>query len=185
MRTSSKIALGVAVLLLAAAAVLFVAGSGPRATAEAQIGQALREAQEAAQQRSVGGVMKIVSDDYKDASNMNKDRLAAALLRSYHMARNSGIKYDVRVGKPDVRLDPKNPDEALVLTSISVVDTSNNQSLYGDSNTQLMLKMRREPGRRWLVLPDDKWRITSVVNLPPLPGLGGDEGGGASNPLGL
>ena len=176
MKRTSWLALAAGLILLAAAGLLVV-NARPQPTRETLIRQALREAEEAAKKRSVGGVMGIVSNDYKDASNLNKDRLRIALARSYQMAR--GMSYDVRVKSPTVVPDQTNPDEALVFTTISVVDaTGGGQELWGGAGQTITFKMRRETGRKWLVFPEDRWRVVSVVNLPPLPGLGSEDGGG-------
>jgi len=179
MKTTSKIALAVAGVLLAVAALLVVVNIRPRPDRDTLIKASLTEVEHAAKARSVGGVMQFVSSDYKDASNLTKDRLTLVLARSYRMAR--GTRYNVHVNVLKVVPDAKDPkNAALVFATVSVLDPNSGQELYGSGGQPLTLQMRREPGRRYLVLPEDHWRIVSVVNMPPLPGLLDDEGGGGS-----
>ncbi len=189
MKPTSKIALVVASVLLTVAALLVIVNTRPRPDRDTLIKSSLAEVEQAAKARSVGGVMQYVSSDYKDASNLNKDRLTLILARSYRMAR--GTRYNVHVNVlkvvPDAH-DPKNA--ALIFAAVSVLDPASGQELYGSGGQPLTLQMRREPGRRYLVLPEDHWRIVSVVNMPPLPGLLDDEngsggGGGLGALLGL
>jgi hypothetical protein len=183
MKPSSKITLAVAGALLAVAALLVVVNTRPRPDRDTLIKSALSEVEQAAKARSVGGVMQFVSSDYKDASNLNKDRLALMLARSYRMARGQRYNVHVNVLKivPDAQ-DPKNA--ALVFATVAVLDPASGQELYGNSGQPLTLQMRREPGRRYLLFPEDHWRIVSVVNMPPLPGLMDDEGGRGGGGLG-
>lgn len=168
MRRSSRIVLGLAVLLLGAAGGMLFVQARPRPTPEALIRQALEDAEQAARRRDVSGVMRIVSDDYKDGV-MNKARLRLLLTR--YVRQSVGGAYDVRVSPPVIQRDPDDSNRALVLTTIAV---SNETSPWGPQEVTLV--MRREEGRRWLVFPEDRWRVISVVNLPALPGMG--DGGG-------
>ena len=174
MRRSSKILLGVAVLLLGGAGLLLLSQSRPRPDAETLIRQALQEAEQAARRRDVAGVMEIVSQDYKDAANLNKARLRLLLTR--YVRQSVGTRYDVRVSPRLIQRDEGDPDRAVVLATITVFDPANRENLWGGE--ELSLVMRREQRRRWLLLPEDRWRVISVVNVPSLPGLGGEGGGG-------
>jgi hypothetical protein len=172
LKRSSWVVLAVAALLLGLAGFLLLRGAGEPPRPEALIREALRDAEEAARARSVGGVMEVVSDDYK-AAGMNKDRLR--LLLANYVRQAQGIKYDVRVSAPQITFSRGRRDEALVMTTVSVFNTEGGENLWGGQ--PLALEMRRERQRRWLFFPEDRWRITSVVNLPPLPGFGGGEEG--------
>lgn len=183
MKRSSKVILSIAGLLLAVAGLLLFVNSRPRPRPEELIRAALNDAASAAQKRSVGGVMQVVSEGYRDSNNLNKQRLALLLNRSYRMSR--GTAYSAHVNVLRVVPDEKRPrDEALVFTTVSVFNPSTNEQYYGSNDQTVTFKMRREPGRRYLIFPDEHWRIVSVVNLPPLPGGLDDDGGGGSGGLG-
>lgn len=171
MRRSSKVALILALLLLGGSAVLLVQSSASSPRPEALIREALRDAEEAAQKRSVRGVMEIVSHTYKDAAGFNKDRLRLALVNALRQAQ--GAAYDVQVSAPRITMDKARPDQAIVMTTITVTERQNGGNLWGGQEVTLV--MRKEMQRRWLVFTEPRWRVTSVVNLPPLPGS--DAGG--------
>jgi hypothetical protein len=183
-KRSSRIALALAVVLLGAAGVvLLLTVSDPPARPETLIRNALRQAEEAARNRDVGGVMDIVSDDYKDASGFNKARLRLILARSFQQAGNMGMGYDVRVSVPQVVFDERKAGQALATTTVAAVETGSGENLWGGQPVTLVF--RRERVRRWLLFSEDRWRVTSIVNLPPLPGFVGEEGGGGGGIFGL
>ena len=76
----------------------------------------------------------------------------------------------VRKSKPDIKLGPVDPviegDVATVVTSVRV-----NVSLPGftaeQTVPQVQIKLERQTGVRWLLLPGTKWRI-SEVTVPDL-----------------
>ena len=172
MKKRSRFALAAALLLFAAAAFL-VLGQRSQPRPETLIREAFQQAEEAAKKRDTAGVMRIVSDDYKDASNLNKEKLRTQLTRAYLLTRE--VKFDVQVRAPQVSLSKEKPDEALVMTTVTVINTDTNEALWG--GMPLTVVMRRETGRRWLIFPEDRWRIVSVANLPALPFAGSDSGG--------
>lgn len=172
MRRSSWIALGLAVVLLGAAALMLLDQARPKPTPEVLIRQALADAEQAANGRNVGGVMRIVSDDYKDAANRNKATLS--FLLNQYVRRSLGTAYAVRVSPPVIQFDRDDRNRALVLTSIRITNQGSNEEMWGAG--EVTLAMRRERQRRWLLFSEDRWRVISVVNLPALPG--GGEGGG-------
>jgi ketosteroid isomerase-like protein len=161
-------------LLLAAAGVLLLGRRDPPPT-ETLIRATLEEAAEAARRRDVSGVMATVSGDYKD-SNFNKDRLRLVLARAMRDAAASGIRYDITMAVRHIALTKEKPDTATVIAVVSVYNTASRDIIWGGQ--PITLVMRRETARRWLVFPEDRWRIASVVNLPPLPGFGDGAGGG-------
>ncbi len=86
MKKRSWIALAAALLLFAAAGFLLL-GQRAQPRPETLIRAALQEAEEAARKRDTNGVMRLVSEDYKDASNKDKEKRRMQLTRAYLLAR--------------------------------------------------------------------------------------------------
>jgi hypothetical protein len=159
--------------ILGGSAALLVVGVGvllaPRSeskTPEAQITEALQSAEEAARQGSVEGVMDIISDDFK-AGPLDKARLRLSLFRAQRSAR--GVKYDVKVNVPRfLPLDAARPDHRTVMSKFAAFDQLSGETYWGTE--PLMVVMRKEERRRWLVFKEPAWRIVSCPALPSLPG---------------
>ena len=165
MKTTSKIVLGFAALLL------FIGGfllwrlqNAPQPTPEQRITESLKEAEDAARQHSVSGVMNLVSDDFHSAQ-MNKAQLRLLLNRSF--ASGQGMSYDVHVNAPRILPSPKqDPKERLVFTKASVFFADTGADIWGSN--PITLVMREEHQTRWLFLREPRWRVVSVgeLNLP-------------------
>lgn len=181
MKTSSKIVLAAALVLLGAAGLLVGQRQAPP-TREELIRQSLRNAEEAAQRRDVRGVMEVISNDYKDARGLNKARLRLLLTRSINQGR--GVDYNVKINQPRIFPDKAEPEKkALVVTKFAVFYAENNGNIWGTD--AVTLAMRKESRRKWLLFSTPVWRIVSVANLPPLPGSNGDDVGGMGDVLGI
>ena len=175
MKTSSKITLAVAALLLFAGGFFWIMNRGPEPTPDALITQTLKDAEEAARHGSVGGVMDGVSDDFKSGA-WDKTRLRLLLARTLRNGR--GTDYDVHVNIPRIMASPKgNADERLVTTQFAAFYSDNNENIFGSG--PVVLVMRKETERKWLFFRAPKWRIVSVVNMALVPGADApDDGGG-------
>ncbi len=152
---------------------LLVIGGGallaPRSasrTPEAQITEALQSAEEAARNGSVEGVMDVISDDFK-AGPLDKTRLRLSLFRAQKSAR--GVKYDVKVNVPRfLPLDATRPDHRTVMSKLAAFDQLSGETYWGTE--PLMVVMRKEERRKWLVFKEPVWRIVACPALPSLPG---------------
>jgi hypothetical protein len=171
MKTTSKIVLSIAALLLFVVGfLLWRVQSIPKLTPEQRIVQSLREAEDAARRHSVGGVMDLVSDDFR-AGQINKQRLRLLLSRSFQNGR--GVNYDVHVNAPRILPSPKkDPKERLVFTKASVFFAETGEDIWGSN--PITLVMREEEQTRWLFLREPRWRIVAVGELS-LPGIDGEE----------
>jgi hypothetical protein len=171
MKTTSKIVLGLAALLL------FVGGfllwriqSAPKLTPEQRIVESIRAAEDAARRHSVGGVMDFVSDNFR-SGQINKQRLRLLLNRSFQNGR--GVNYDVRVSTPRILPSPKgDPKERLVFTRASVFFAETGEDIWGKS--PITLVMREEEQTRWFFLHEPRWRVVAVGELS-LPGIDGGD----------
>lgn len=171
MKRSSWILLTAAVLLLGGGFLLLRQINKPPRP-EALIRQALRDAEGAAKRRSVSGIMEIVSPRYPD-----RNRLRLTLVNA--IQRSQGVSYEVRIDAPQIVWTPGKSDQAVVMTRVSVVDAATGENLWGGGEAPpITLVMQRETRRRWLVLVQDRWRITSIANLPSGLGFGESGAGG-------
>lgn len=174
MRTSSKVGLGIALLMLLVGGVWLLLPRAPSYTPEQLITQSLRDAEEAARRRSASGVMEVVSEDFRSGP-WNKKRLQLMVIRS--MSQGRGVDYNARVNAPRILPSPRgNPDERLVVSKLSVFYSSTGEDIWGTG--PLTFVMRKEERRRWLVFSEPRWRIVAIASLPPIPGYdtGGDLG---------
>lgn len=173
MKTSSKIMLALAVLLVVAGGFLF-AVQGEKPTPDALIRQSLSEAENAARRGSAGGVMDSVSDDFKSGP-WDKTKLRLLLARS--LKAGKGTDYNVRVNAPRIMPSPKGkPDERLVTTQFSAFYSDNGENIFGTG--PVVMVMRQETERKWLFFREPKWRIVSIVNAPPILGSDPNDAGG-------
>jgi hypothetical protein len=163
--------LAVAVLLLLGARLYL--GSRPAVTnPDDLIRASLDDAAAAARHGDVGGIMDSVSDDFH-AAGWNKARLRLLLNRTITQGR--GTDYDVHVNLPTIRPSPVGrSNERLVITRFAAFYTGSGEDIY-KSNDAVMLVMRAETRRRYLVFSEPRWRIVSILNPPALPGGGGDD----------
>jgi len=90
--------------------------------------------------------------------------------------RNEVAKY-IRMGHPDITLGEFKPevsgDEAVVVTDVHL--KMEFQTLKFDQTLpKVEIRLHREPGTRWLVLPGERWKIYEVTapDLASIPGLG-------------
>ena len=173
MKTSSKIALIAALVLLLGSGVFWIIGQNTSTKSPEQlINESLRDAEDAAQRGSVSGVMDVVSDDFASGT-WNKARLRLLLTRTLQQGR--GTSYDVRVNAPTVSPSPRgNPDERVVMTRFSAFYSGSSESIYNSGNQPVLLVMRRETERKWLIFRQPRWRIISVPQIAPLLGGAGE-----------
>ena len=176
MKTSSKISLAVALVLLFGGGFLWFALGGEKPTPDALIRQSLSDAEDAARRGYAGGVMDSVSDDF-NSGGWDKTKLRLLLARTLKSGR--GTNYNVRVNAPRIMPSPKgNQNERLVTTQFSAFYNDSGESIFGSG--PVVLVMREETERKWLFFREPKWRIVAVPNLPGLPGMDSlsGEGGG-------
>lgn len=153
-----------AVFLLIGGFLILRTRTGPEPTPEERIAQALHDAQEAARNRDLNGVMDLVSDDFR-SGELNKQRLRLLLSRELRDSR--GTNYDVHVNAPRILPGPKgDPKQRIVITQASVFWADTGDSIWGSNPITLL--MREESERRWLFFTQPRWRIVSVneLNLP-------------------
>lgn len=172
MRRSSLVTLVIALIFLAVGGFWMLGSRGAPPPPETLIARSLQDAEDGARRRSVSQVMDVISEDF-NSGGLNRDRLRLLVARSVRQGR--GVNYDAHVNAPRILPSPKgDPDQRLVITKMSVFYTGTGEDIW--KSEAMTLVMRKESRRRWLVFEEPYWRIVSVANLPPLPGISGDEG---------
>lgn len=167
MKTSSKVALVVAIFMLIGGGLLWVANNSRPATPDQLIIQTLKDAETAARRGSVNGVLDTVSDDFS-AGGWNKAKLRILLMKTLGQSR--GTNYSVAIHPPKIMLSPKGRlDERLVMTRFAAFNTDTGDDIYKTNDPPVLL-MRQETRRKWLIFNEPYWRVAGVVNLPALPG---------------
>lgn len=159
MQSSSKRALGLVVVLVLVL-VGYLALRQPPVPDQDQIAAQLEAARAAAEAHDSGGVMKIISADFKGPEYIsNTDSLHFALGR----ALNQSGRIRVTFSPPSVVVQGDTATSACVWT----VRDKTGQTLF---NQPITLHWRREDGHRLLVLPARVWRVIGTDYQGPLPG---------------
>lgn len=174
MRTSSKIGIFTGALVLLLGLFLAFRSQITPPTPEMLIRQSLKDAEEAAKRRDARGVMEVISEEFR-AGPLNRKVLNLQLIRA--MRNSRGVNYDVHVTEPRILPSPNGkPDERLVISRFAVFYEATGDDIWKAEPVTLV--MRREWQRRWFLLREPRWRVVSVANMPPLPGIGDEDGGG-------
>jgi hypothetical protein len=165
MKTTSKIALIAATLLLALGGVFALGTRQPDTPPEELIRQSLQDAENAARNRNASGVIEVISDDFQ-AGMWNRDRLRLVVIRSIRSSR--GVDYDVRVNAPRILPSPKgDPDQRVVISKMAAFYSGSGDDIWGSG--PLTMVMRKESRRKWLLFSEPRWRVVSIANVPPMP----------------
>lgn len=161
MQSSSKRALGV-VVALTLALVAYLALRQPPIPDQDQIAAQLKSAQAAAQAHDSGGIMKVISADFKGPDPIsNVDSLHFYLGQALH---RSG-RIQVTFSPPDVVVQGETATSASQLT-VRSLETGG--TLFSQPVT---LNWRREDGHRLLILPAKVWRVVGAQYQGSLPGM--------------
>lgn len=162
MKTQSKRLLAVAVAL-GIALVIYVIATAPLPPDQQQITDAIETARSAAQSRSAGGVMSVISDQYHDSNIANVDQLHVFLMRGLH---NSGA---IDVSATDTTITVHG-DTADSTSLVSIKSVDGNATLF---DSRVVVHWKREPAYRLLFFPTTTWRIVSA-DYSGVPDLGDD-----------
>ena len=127
-------------------------GCGAKTSAEEEVRALVTSAEEAAEARDVGDVMKLIADDYADAQGFDKTQLTN-FLRGYFVI-HPKIELVVDIGAVEF------PAEGLARTrlTIAMVGTQgagNDASATGDLET-VQLELQRK---------GDEWRVTRADRM--------------------
>ena len=154
MRTSSKILLVVAIVaVVALVALLFRHSPIPD---QQQIANQMDSAVNAANAHNVGGIMAVISADYRDDNGYNVDLLHALLTRG--LRDTPGLH--ASLSSPQITV---NGDQASSTAFLTVVDQQSGHTLYSQ---EITLQWRKEHAHAFLIFPTDEWLVVGASYGP-------------------
>lgn len=156
MKRSTKFALAGALLLAAVLMVLWRVAAVPEVPEEQRISERLEEIRLAIEQRDLKTIMDAISKDF-DAFGYSPERLRIEIASAFRR----GIQPHIRYSNPVINIIGK---EATV--SMHVEAWWEEQGLVSRHEpTPIQVKLRKEPARKWLVFPTEKWRVVDVEGI--------------------
>lgn len=156
MKRSSWLAISGAAVLIAALLVMWRIATVPVPPEEQIVRNRLEEIRQAIEGRDLNTLMDAISSDF-DAFGYSPERLRIELASAFRR----GIQPHVRYSTPVISIIGK---EATV--SMRVEAWWEDQGLVSRHEpTDIQLKLRKEPARKWLVFPTEKWRVVDVEGI--------------------
>jgi len=156
MKTSTKLALSGAVVLLAALLVMWRIAATPAPPEEQVVRNRIEEIRLAIEGRDVNAIMDAISSDF-DAFGYSPERLRIEIASAFRR----GIRPHLRYTTPVINIIGK---EATVSMRVEVW-WEDQGLLSRHEPTDIQLKLRKEPARKWLVFPTEKWRVVDVEGI--------------------
>lgn len=156
MKRSTKFALAGALLLAAVLMVLWRVAAVPEVPEEQRISERLEEIRLAIEQRDLKTIMDAISKDF-DAFGYSPERLRIEIASAFRR----GIQPSVRYNAPVIRVSGK---QATVDMRVEVW-WEDMGTVSHHEPTDIRLTMRKEPARKWLVFPTEKWRVVDVEGI--------------------
>jgi hypothetical protein len=156
MKTSTKLALSGAVVLLAALLVMWRIAATPATPEEQVVRNRIEEIRLAIEGRDVNAIMDAISSDF-DAFGYSPERLRIEIASAFRR----GIRPHLRYTTPVINIVGK---EATVSMRVEVW-WEDQGLLSRHEPTDIQLKLRKEPARKWLVFPTEKWRVVDVEGI--------------------
>lgn len=162
MRWSTRIALVAGTVLLIALFVLWRIAATPIPPEDQQVRERLEEVRLAIVGRDLNTVMDAISNDF-DALGYTRERLRLEAAAAFRRGIHSHIRYS------DVGVNVVGKESTVTMR----VEVSWEEQGYLNRHEPMdvRLYLRKEPAKKWLVVPTEKWRVVSVegVNLGELP----------------
>ena len=156
MKRSTWLAISGATVLIAALLVLWRIAATPTPSEEQVVRDRLEEIRQAIEGRDLNTLMDAISSDF-DAFGYSPERLRIELASAFRR----GIRPHVRYTAPFVNIIGK---EATV--NMRVEAWWEEQGLVSRHEpTDIQVKLRKEPARKWLVFPAEKWRVIDVEGI--------------------
>lgn len=156
MKRSTWLAISGATLLIAALLVMWRIAATPTPPEEQVVRNRLEEIRQAIEGRDLNTLMDAISSDF-DAFGYSPERLRIELASAFRR----GIRPHVRYTAPVINIIGK---EATV--SMRVEAWWEEQGLVSRHEpTDIQVTLRKEPARKWLVFPTEKWRVIDVEGI--------------------
>lgn len=156
MKRSTWLALSGAAVILAGLLVLWRMAVTPVPPEDQQVRDRLEEIRLAVEQRDLNAIMDAISQDF-DAFGYSPDRLRIEIASAFRR----GIKPHLRYSNPSVNIIGK---EASVNMRVEVW-WEDQGSVSRHEPTDIQVHLRKEPARKWLVIPTEKWRVVDVEGV--------------------
>jgi hypothetical protein len=156
MKRSTWLALIGAMVLLAVLLVMWRVAATSAPPEEQVVRNRLEEIRLAIEGRDLNTLMDAISSDF-DAFGYSPERLRIEIASAFRR----GIRPHIRYSTPVINIIGK---EATV--SMRVEAWWEEQGLVSRHEpTDIQLKLRKEPARKWLVFPTEKWRVVDVEGI--------------------
>lgn len=156
MKRSTWIAIWGATALLAALLVMWRAAATPPVPEEQVVRDRIEEIRQAIEERRLNALMDALSQDFS-AFGYSRDRLRIEIASAFRR----GVQPKVQYTPPVINIVGK---EATVNTRVEV--WWEDQGLVSRHEpTDIQIRMRKEPARKWLVFPHEKWRVVEVEGI--------------------
>lgn len=143
-------------MILAGLLVLWRMAVTPVPPEDQQVRDRLEEIRLAVEQRDLNAIMDAISQDF-DAFGYSPHRLRIEIASAFRR----GIKPHLRYSNPSVNIIGK---EASVNMRVEVW-WEDQGSVSRHEPTDIQVHLRKEPARKWLVIPTEKWRVVDVEGV--------------------
>ncbi len=155
------IALAVACLLILAA--FFVVRGGPPRSDEEQIRDLITTGKSAVEAHNLPTVMGLISKDYKDSFGFNRDRLRILLGQTFRDQADTTVNVSaLQISVSRASATAAGATEATAQMTASISSRSRASGDLHSGDYPITLHLKKEPGYRFLVLPQEKWRVVSA-----------------------
>jgi hypothetical protein len=156
MKRSTWLAILGAMAMAVALLVMWRVAATPSPPEEQVVRTRLEEIRLAVERRDLNTLMDAISNDF-DAFGYSPERLRIEIASAFRR----GIRPHIRYTTPVINIIGK---EATV--NMRVEAWWEEQGLVSRHEpTDIQVKLRKEPARRWLVLPTEKWRVIDVEGI--------------------
>jgi hypothetical protein len=140
----------------------------PKGNDAAQIRAMLDAAEQAVESRNVSGMMRHVSEEYRDGNGLRRDQIRLYTMQTLRDAE----RVDVTISEPSLRIQVEPDGKSATLSgdfSLSLSDTLG--TAFPTRHFHLTLDLKKEPARIFLVFPTHAWRVVSADGYGALEGL--------------
>lgn len=156
MKKTTWVAIWGAAVLLAALLLMWRVAATPTLPEEQVVRDRIEEIRQAIEGRKLNVLMDALSSDF-NAFGYSRDRLRIEIASAFRR----GVQPRVQYTPPVVNIVGK---EATVNTRVEV--WWEDQGLVSRHEpTDIQIRMRKEPARKWLVFPTEKWRVVEVEGI--------------------
>lgn len=143
--------ISVVAVLLVLVGLQMALSSGP--TDKQLILQALDRSLKASEEGRPGGMIDFLSDSLEFNNELVTDKRQIA-----RFVRDAHPELTVKGGEPEIQ-----GDQATMSTSVRVKFALPMGFAFDQTFDDVQLMFRKEPGTKWLIFPDTKWRLARVV----------------------